>query len=427
MTIVSQQTILDRYKENMVNHAACLADIQSRLMDSRRLDLDRLTSRISLEITGQNPASSTPRHVLFDTDWLKEFALGDITRCLGKEFTIYAGRKSPRIPNGDLMLISRIVEINGSRGDFSRPSTITAEYDVSPDAWFFSDHDNGNIPVSILMEVALQPCGVLSAWLHTQLRYPQVDFSFRNLDGTITMLDPALMRGRTITTRAVLDRTSFSGSTIIQHFNFSLSCDGRIFLKGETTFGYFPEAAMAAQSGLDNGRQTLPRGDNPEILPGLTVISRLADRPGTTLPGNKLRMIDSIAIEKNRQSGRLEYVQSSRQNSPSDWYYVNHFLGDPVMPGSLGVEAIFQAIASAIKVTSGNAGPIRSACGHEMKWKYRGQVLPSNKMVHFDVQVSDVENTSSGTRYTASANLWADNLRIYEISNLSLIQLPKEN
>ena len=426
MTTVTHQVILERYKESTVNHAARLAEIQSRLMDSRRLDLDRLTTRISQEITGKNPAGSSTKRILFDTDWLKEFALGDITRCLGNEFAIYAGRKSPRIPNSDLMLISRILEINGSRGDFNRPSTITAEYDVTPDAWFFSKNNNGNIPVSILMEIALQPCGVLSAWLHTQLRYPQVDFSFRNLDGTITLSEPALMRGRTITTRAVLDRTSFSGSTIIQHFNFSLSCDGRDFLKGETTFGYFPEAAMAAQSGLDNGRQTLPRGENPEILPVLTVFSRLADLPGTALPENKLRMIDSIAIEKNRQSGSLEYVQSNRQNSPSDWYYVNHFLGDPVMPGSLGVEAIFQAFASAIKVASGNAGPIQPACGQEMKWKYRGQVLPSNKMVHVDVLVSDVETTSSGTRYTGSANLWADNLRIYEISNLSLIQLHEE-
>ncbi len=417
MTTVSQQTILERYKESTVNHAARLADIQSRLLESRRLDLERLTARISQEITGTNPAGRTAKLVLFNTDWLKEFALGDITRCLGQEFAIYAGRKSPRIPNGDLMLISRILEIEGTRGDFNLPSSITAEYDVSPDAWFLSKHDNGNI----------QPCGVLSAWLHTQLRYPQVDFSFRNLDGTITLSEPALMMGRTITTRAVLDRTSFSGSTIIQHFNFSLSCDGRDFLKGETTFGYFPETAMAAQSGLDNGRQTLPRGENPEILPGLAVISKLSDRLVTALPENKLRMIDSIAIEKNSQSGSLLYVQSSRRNSPSDWYYGNHFLGDPVMPGSLGVEAIFQAFASAIKVTSCNAEPVRLACGHEMKWKYRGQVLPPNKTVNVDVQVSDVETTSSGTRFTASANLWADNLRIYEISNLSLIQLPKEN
>ena len=35
-------------------------------------------------------------------------------------------------------------EIDGSE-DFNRPSTITAEYDVSPDAWFFSDRDDGNI------------------------------------------------------------------------------------------------------------------------------------------------------------------------------------------------------------------------------------------------------------------------------------------
>ncbi len=427
METITQQNILERFTENTLNHTLRLGVIQSQLMQSRWLDLERLTTRISNEITGTNPAGSTTKHVLFDTDWLREFALGDITCCLGKEFAIYTGRKSPRIPNGDLMLISRILDIEGMRGEFNQPSTITAEYDVAPDAWFLSEHDNVIIPVSILMEIALQPCGVLSAWLHTQLRYPQVDFYFRNLDGTITLSEPAVMKGKMITTRAILDRTSFSGSTIIQHFVFNLSCDGRDFLKGETTFGYFPEAAMAAQTGLDNGRHTSPRGNDPEKHPGLTAFHNLTDKPENPLPDSKLRMINSVSIESNLQTGRLDYVVSTRQNSPEDWYYANHFLGDPVMPGSLGVETIIQAFESAIKVGSNTKTTVQIACGQEMKWKYRGQVLPTNKSVHVDIQVTDVKTTSSGTLFKGSANLWADNLRIYEIADLALIQLPKEN
>lgn len=427
MTTINQQTIWNRFAENSANHAKNLADIQINLMESRRLDLNRLVSRISNEIPGINADQGNVKRVLYETEWLREFALGDITRCLGKEFSIYAGRKSPRIPNGDLMLISRILEIDGKRGDFNRPSTITAEYDVSPDAWFFSDRDDGNIPVSILMEIALQPCGVLSAWLHTQLRYPQVDFSFRNLDGTITMLNPALMAGRTITTRAMLEKTSFSGSTIIQHFKFSLSCDGRDFLKGETTFGYFPEAVMAAQTGLDNGRSTNPRGENPVSQPGVTNVPVLTDKRNVDIPRNKLRMIDTVSIARDSQSGQLEYVISSRYNNASDWYYSNHFYGDPVMPGSLGVETILQAFSSGIKAASGKADTVRIACGHEMKWKYRGQVLPTNKKIYVDILVTDVKFETSGTLYRGSANLWADNLRIYEIHNIALIQLSKED
>jgi 3-hydroxymyristoyl/3-hydroxydecanoyl-(acyl carrier protein) dehydratase len=427
METVTQQTILERFTKNTVNHSAKLAEIQRHLMESRRMDLERLAGRISNEITGSNHPVISPKPALFDIEWLKEFATGDITRCLGNEFKIYAGRKSPRIPNGDLMLISRILDIDGMRGDFSHPSSIIAEFDVPPDAWFFSGRDDATIPVSMLMEIALQPCGVLSAWLHTQLRYPEIDFSFRNLDGTLTLIKSADLSGNTITTRAVLDKTSFSGSTIIQHFSFSLSCDGREFLKGQTTFGYFPEQAMAAQTGLDNGRRTSPHGNDSDYPQKLTVISNISQKPDFGLPNNKLRMINDISIARNHQSGRLEYILSSRRNSPSDWYYANHFLGDPVMPGSLGVETIIQAFTSSIASETTGKKNIQFADGHELKWKYRGQVLPSNNQVHVDIQINNIETTSSGTVYAGSANLWADDLRIYEIQNLALIQLPEED
>ncbi|NMB60279.1 MAG: hypothetical protein GYA12_13990 [Chloroflexi bacterium] len=138
-------------------------------------------------------------------------------------------------------------------------------------------------------------------------------------------------------------------------------------------------------------------------------------------------MIDTVSIARDSQSGQLEYVISSRYNNASDWYYSNHFYGDPVMPGSLGVETILQAFSSGIKAASGKADTVRIACGHEMKWKYRGQVLPTNKKIYVDILVTDVKFETSGTLYRGSANLWADNLRIYEIHNIALIQLSKED
>lgn len=427
METITKQTILERFAGNEVKHAVSLSKIQSGLMDSRLVELNRLASQISHEINAPGASTSILRPTLFDRDWLNEFALGDITCVLGEEFSIYAGRKSPRIPNGDLMLISRIMEIDGVKGEFNRPSRIIAEYDVPTDAWFLSGQMDGLVPLSVLMEIALQPCGVLSAWLHTQLRYPDVDFLFRNLDGALTFLEPARMRGKVITTHAVLEKTTFSGSTIIQQFSFHLSCDGREFLTGSTTFGYFSEETMAAQTGLDNANRSIPRGMHPENRSSLININRLADNPGISLPQNKLRMIDSIMLENNQLSGQLEYVLASRDNSPSDWYYKNHFLGDPVMPGSLGVETIVQAFTSGMQISSGSPEGIQPAIGRDFKWKYRGQVLPSTRAVHTELQIRSIEKTSSGALFTGSANLWADDLRIYEIQDLALIQLPEAN
>ena len=47
-----------------------------------------------------------------------------------------------------------------------------------------------------------------------------------------------------------------------------------------------------------------------------------------------------------RKGGRYGkgYVYASRPVNPQDWFYPFHFYQDPVMPGSLGVEAILEAM-----------------------------------------------------------------------------------
>ncbi len=55
-------------------------------------------------------------------------------------------------------------------------------------------------------------------------------------------------------------------------------------------------------------------------------------------------------------------------------------------------------------------------------WKYRGQVLPANAKVQVDVQITEITKRDNATTYIGNANLWADDLRIYEIQNLALIQ-----
>ena len=60
-------------------------------------------------------------------------------------------------------------------------------------------------------------------------------------------------------------------------------------------------------------------------------------------PVGKLRLIDDASICLDGGLFSKGYAMASRQNSPTDWFYTNHFFQDPVMPGSLGIEAIVQA------------------------------------------------------------------------------------
>ncbi len=422
MSNITETTITDRFRSHMQTHAARIAAMQLSLLESRQADLEQITGRIS-EMIGMNAISSPKKsHVLFDQNWLKEFATGDITRCLGPEFSIYRGRRSPRIPNGDLLLVSRICEIDGIRGKFDGKASILAEFDVLDNAWFLQGQSKREIPVSILMEIALQPCGILSAWLRTQLQSPDVNFFFRNLDGKITQALDMDTRGKTIQTKATLLKTIFSGSTIIQHFQFELTCDGIPFLKGTTSFGYFPEETMASQAGLDGGKATLPWGKNDENFANLHYTDKQNRLPESDLPDGKLRLITGLGTILNAENHPDGYIYSQRKNNPADWYYANHFFEDPVMPGSLGIEAICQAFRSGIQRISKSDRPVKFAPGSEMVWKYRGQVLQTNQTIQFDIHIAEKIQKNESVIYIGSANLWADDLRIYEIQNLTFIQ-----
>ena len=144
------------------------------------------------------PLVSSANQVLFSLDDLNEFATGSVVKCLGKEYEVYSGRRSLRIPNGDLLLMSRILSIQGQKNIFEQPSSIEAEFDVPEDTWYFDGEKRGHLPISICIEIALQPCGFLSAYLGTPLRYSKIDYFFRNLDGEATFTRLVDARGKTV-------------------------------------------------------------------------------------------------------------------------------------------------------------------------------------------------------------------------------------
>ena len=136
------------------------------------------------------------------------------------------GRKVSRQPNTDLQLISRILKVDGNRGDFSKPSTIYAEYDVPQDAWYYQQNSYVTMPYSILMEIALQPCGLLGAYLGSTLQFPDKNLYFRNLDGdgeSFDLPNGTDFRGKTIANKSVLVSSVAYGGTILQNYTFELS------------------------------------------------------------------------------------------------------------------------------------------------------------------------------------------------------------
>jgi len=414
MHTLTATDILENYTNWREEHARQAGQIHHRFLELRQTGLRQLAASVRQQVESCRPLDGEPVRALFTLGDLNEFATGSVEKCLGREYAVYAGRRSLRIPNGDLLLMSRIQSIRGQKREFGQPAGIVAEYDVPKDAWYFDGETRGYLPYSICLEVALQPCGFLSAYLCTPLCFPEVDFFFRNLDGE-TMFHRLLdARGKTVRVRAELLETIFYGPTIIQHFSFTLSCDGEVFFEGKSSFGYFPADALASQTGLDGGKTVLPR------LKQAGLEGRIAPVEGKDQPTGKLRLLDGVVMDSSAGDEQSGYVYAYRKNTPQDWFYACHFYEDPVMPGSLGIEAMLQAMKIYIRQHSNGAASAIIASGQKMNWSYRGQVLPYHRQMQLEVHFHKTQRLGKTNLFTSDASLWADDSRIYAVQNMAL-------
>ena len=374
------------------------------------------------------PRARTAGIAPFDEAQLREFAIGSVEKCFGTVFSIYQNRRVPRIPNGDLHLISRVLEVENTPEGSDGLGRLLSEYDVLPDPWFYDRCSHFCPPYSVLMELALQPCGFLSACVGAILDFPDIDFYFRNLDGQAYLSREVDLRGKTVTNRVrLLSSTSLKG-VIIQKFDFELACDGAPFYRGDAAFGYFTEKALASQVGLDGGEQVSPWCEGEKSRTREVALATLQksppERPHFHLASGQLHFLDTaLVLAAGGRHGR-GYVYARKAVDPRDWFYACHFYQDPVMPGSLGVEAILQAIEIyALHQDLGDdfASPcFRLVSDHRTVWKYRGQILPGAGTMELEVNISEVVQRDQQCLLIADASLWKDGLRIYEIRDAAV-------
>ncbi|MFT5914694.1 MAG: PfaB family protein [Bacteroidia bacterium] len=368
------------------------------------------------------------------------FALGNMTECFGPDFAVYNGRKMSRQPNSDLQLISRILSVDGTKGDFSKHVPIIAEYDVPEDAWYYLQNSTITMPYSMLMEIALQPCGLLGAYLGSTLQFPDKDLYLRNLDGdgeTFALPTGTDFRGKTITNKSVLVSSIAHGGTILQRYTFELSVDGHLFYKGNSSFGFFTAEALAAQAGLDKGAEVPAWYLTEQLQPAnymkikldslygkMKLFKAPESKPHYRLADDQLNMLHELIIAKNQGQFGKGYIHATKFVKTYDWFFTCHFYQDPVMPGSLGVESILQAMqVFALQQDLGKdfkSPKFVQVANHKTVWKYRGQILLSVKEMHLEVHVKAIEKRGSQLVMIANAFLWNDKMRIYQVTDIAL-------
>ena len=354
----------------------------------------------------------------FDQAALMACTLGRPSKAFGDMYRPFdSARRAPRLPNPPYLFMSRIAEIDAAKGAMEKNSRVVAEYDVPGDAWYFDDGNSGSMPFCALMEVGLQPCGWLASYVGCALSSDEELF-FRNLDGTGTVFGEVTPEASLLRTESTLKSISRSGSMIIVSFDVDTYADDILVFSMDTVFGFFPAAALAQQDGLATGDE---------------VRQRLQESSKETLDASLPDLDDSLAMfdritgwwPEGGEKG-LGRLRSEQDVDPGAWYFRSHFFQDPVQPGSLGVEAMLQLLQKYMLATGMDEGvknprfePLLT--DRATTWKYRGQVVPENEHVTLDMEITERSETGTARPYAvATASLWVDGTRIYEVRDLGM-------
>ncbi len=364
------------------------------------------------------PRAAATRQVLYDRDRILAFAVGKPSEAFGAPYRVFdQERRIARLPGPPYQFLDRIIGAEGEPFKMAPGARATAEYDIPPDAWYFTENRQGDMPFAVLLEIALQPCGWLAAYAGSALT-SETDLSFRNLGGKAVQLLPVFPGGGTLTTRVHLTRVSSSAGMIIQWYDFEVRAGRQIVYQGDTYFGFFPQSALARQEGLQNAALYKP---GPEEAKRSQALPFPRQAP---LAGDQLRMVDDlIAFVPDGGPQGLGFLKATKQVDPGEWFFKAHFYQDPVVPGSLGLESFLQLLKFAAIQRWGHSTATRweaAATGDQHEWTYRGQVIPADHLITVEAvvtRVNDGQHWLSGDGF-----LSVDGRVIYAMKNFTVRQ-----
>jgi acyl transferase domain-containing protein/3-hydroxymyristoyl/3-hydroxydecanoyl-(acyl carrier protein) dehydratase len=379
-----------------------------------------------------------------------EFAVGRLGPVLGRDFAHVDDHPTRvRLPDEPLMLVDRILAIEGEPNSMTRGRVVT-EHDVQPGAWYL---DQDRIPTCIAVEAG-QADLFLSGFLGIDSMTKGLS-CYRLLDARVTFHGPLPRPGATIRYDIHVDGFFRQGDTWLFRFHFDGTVDGeKLITMRDGCAGFFSEAELAAGRGIVHSRLDLrpdPRAlpaDWVELAPPPTGVEAYSDeqldalRAGdlaacfgpdfaglplsapVTLPGGRMRLVHRVT-ELDPTGGRhgLGRLRAEADVRPDDWYLTCHFSDDMVMPGTLMYECCLHALRVHV-MRLGWVGE-RGECWWEPvlerpgQLKCRGQVLPTTKLVTYEVSIKEI-GYGPEPFVVCDALMLADGKPIVEITDMSL-------
>ncbi|HEY0901643.1 MAG TPA: 3-hydroxyacyl-[acyl-carrier-protein] dehydratase FabA [Micavibrio sp.] len=140
--------------------------------------------------------------------------------------------------------------------------------------------------------------------------------------------------------------------------------------------------------------------------------------PGNAkLPLPPMLMFDRITeISATGGAHDKGFLKAEFDINPSLWFFACHFEGDPVMPGCLGLDSLWQLLGFYLGWT-GAPGSGRALGLGELK--FTGQVLPETKLVEYKIDIKRIINRKL-VLGVADGQVIADGKVIYEATDLKV-------
>ncbi len=391
-----------------------IGDMSLRMTGVTRSGLESLWSSMK----PRAPVGPGRRPALYAKERIVAYCEGAPSEAFGAPYKPFdQKRRIARLPRDPFRFVDRITAVHGEPFVLEAGVSCEAQFDIRADDWFFSANNQDEIPFAVLLEAGLQPCGWLAAYAGSALASPQ-DLKFRNLGGVATQHARVSAKDDVLSTRVTMTKVSQSAGMIIQDYEIEMwSQKSGLVYSCTTNFGFFSEDALGAQIGLRDAVVA-------ELGDGGSVESSSVPH-GAPFPEPMMWMLDRV--ERHEPKGGthgLGYIEGSSSVDDGAWFFKAHFYQDPVWPGSLGLEAFLQLLKIVAhrrwhgqretKMVEFGTMPL----GHEHRWQYRGQVLPSRKEVRVQANITAIDDQNRVL--IASGLLIADGLPIYQIDDFAL-------
>ena len=141
--------------------------------------------------------------------------------------------------------------------------------------------------------------------------------------------------------------------------------------------------------------------------------------PGNAkLPSPPLLMFNRITnVQENKGVYNKGLIEAELDIEKKLWFFDCHFKEDPVMPGCLGLDAMWQLVGFYLG-WKGEPGKGRALGVNSVK--FTGEVLTTVKIARYEVSMKRILKKEGAVVGLADGTLYADNKAIYKAESLKV-------